>query len=59
MLKVLVGNGAAISCVYLYFDVKIVLRCCSICGRWKRFDSKPDVRGWQPVDAGREADGTL
>lgn len=27
--------------------------------RWKRFDTKPYVRGWQPVDAGREADGTL
>jgi hypothetical protein len=26
---------------------------------WKRFQEKPYVRGWQPVDAGRESDGTL
>jgi hypothetical protein len=25
---------------------------------WKRFDGRPEVRGWQPVDGGREKDGS-
>jgi hypothetical protein len=26
---------------------------------WKRFDGKPNIRGFQPIDAGREQDGSL
>jgi hypothetical protein len=27
--------------------------------RWHRFDGRPHIENFQPLDAGREADGTL